>query len=67
MITLYSNHCVRCDILKQKLDSKNVSYNLVDKTEDLIEKGLANEFFPILEVDGKLLNFGESNDYVNSL
>lgn len=67
MITLYSNHCVRCDVLKAKLDSKSIEYTLVDKTEDLIEKGLADEFFPLLEVDGKLLKFGEANNYINSL
>lgn len=67
MIKLYSNHCVRCDIMKKKLDEKKIEYELVDKTEDLIAAGLADAFFPILEVDGTRMPFMEANSYVNTL
>lgn len=67
MIVLYSNHCVRCDILKQKLDDKNIQYKLVDDTNELINAGLADAFFPILEVDGQRMDFGTANTYVNNI
>lgn len=66
MIILYSNHCVRCDILKKKLDEKHIAYRLVDDTEELIAAGLMDAFFPILEVDGKKLSYLEANTFVNS-
>lgn len=66
MIILYSNHCVRCDILKKKLDEKHIAYTLVDDIEDLIAEGLVDAFFPILEVDGNKLSYLEANTFVNN-
>lgn len=65
MITLYSNHCPKCDILKGKLDTKNVTYTLVDDTTWLSANGF--DQMPILEVDGKRMPFMEANTYVNTL
>lgn len=67
MITLYTTHCVRCKVLETKLDNKKVSYDVVDDIAKLKELGLQDAFFPILEVDGKRLSFGEANKFVESL
>lgn len=67
MIVLYSNHCPRCDILKAKLDEKKIQYEYVDDSAKLVEAGLQDAFFPILEVDGIRMPFMEANNYVNTL
>lgn len=65
MIVLYSNHCPKCDILKAKLDSKHISYTIMDDEKWLTDNGF--DEMPILEVNGERLNYGEANKYVNGL
>jgi len=65
MIVLYSNHCPRCNILLTKLTSSNIEFTVEDNIDVLTEKGF--DFMPVLEVDGKCLNFIEANAYINSL
>ncbi len=64
MIVLYSNHCPACGVLKSKLDSKKIDYTLVDDESVFVEKGL--DWFPVLEVDGKLMRLGDANKFVES-
>ena len=65
-MTLYSkDNCPRCDMLKDKLNAKNVAFIEV-KNEDVITS-LGIEFLPVLEVDGQLLELGKANDFINSL
>lgn len=63
MITLYSTGCPRCNVLKQKLDSKNIEYTVVNDVDIMTEKGIST--VPVLEVDGQLLQFKEAVDWVN--
>ena len=65
MIVLYSNHCPRCEILLTKLQNSGVEFTVQDNIDVLTEKGF--DFMPVLEVDGKCLNFIEANAYINSL
>lgn len=65
MIVLYSNHCPACDILKAKLDAKQVEYTLVDDIATLEAKGF--DFMPVLEVDGNCMSMGQANKYVESI
>ena len=58
MIKLYTIHCPQCNVLKKKLDTAGISYTLIDDKEWLIANGY--DKFPILEVDGKKMNFSES-------
>lgn len=39
MITLYTTHCPRCKVLKAKLDSENIDYEVVEGEEAIREKG----------------------------
>lgn len=64
MIVLYSNHCPACNVLKAKLDSKNIEYTIVDDEETLTANGF--DFMPVLEVDGKRMQIGEANKFVAS-
>ena len=59
MIKLYSTHCPRCRVLKEKLDSKNIHYELNTNTQEMISLGLVNA--PALQLeDGTLLDFGQA-------
>lgn len=62
MIILYSTNCPKCKVLKKKLDLKEIKYVIESNIEVMKEKG----FFqvPILEVNGKCMNFTEANNWI---
>ena len=64
MIKLYTNHCRKCEILTAKLKEKNIAFDVEDNAEVLLSRGF--DFMPMLEVDGRLLNYGEAVKYVNA-
>lgn len=64
-VTLYSTGCPKCRILETKLNQKNIGFN-IDKDEDeMIKRGFQS--LPMLEVDGKLMDFGDAVRWVNEL
>lgn len=63
-VTLYTTHCPRCMVLEKKLNAKNIDYVENTDVDLMISKGMLS--VPILEVDGKLLNFKEANDWLNN-
>lgn len=63
LITLYSTGCPRCNVLKQKLDSKKIEYTVVNDVDIMTEKGIST--VPVLEVNSQLLQFKEAVDWVN--
>ena len=65
MIKFYTTHCPKCHVLELKLKKKGIDYEEFDNVEEMLAKGLTSA--PYLEVDDKLLNFGEAVKYVNSL
>lgn len=55
-ITLYSKHgCIRCDLVKQMLNSHNVPFDEV--TDELIIEQKEYEQLPMMEVDGKEMEY----------
>lgn len=64
MITLYTTHCPRCKVLKAKLDSEKIDYEVVEGEEAIREKGFVTT--PLLEVDGKILTFAEAMKWINA-
>ena len=54
-VTLYSTGCPKCKILTQKLNEKNVEFDVVDDVDLMISKGFTS--MPMLEVDGNVMNF----------
>ena len=64
MITLYTTHCPKCKIVELKLKSKNIEYEECDDMEVMLSKGFKQA--PILDVDGKLLDFSAAIQYVNN-
>jgi len=62
-IILYSSEvCPKCNILKTKLNTKNIPYESIEGEE---AARLGIDFVPVLEVDGKRLEFAEANKWVN--
>ena len=64
-ITLYSTHCPRCNVLEKKLQQKKIDYKEINDTAIMEQKGYLS--VPVLEVNGKSMNFKEAVDWINSL
>lgn len=64
-VTLFSTGCPRCKVLAKKLDSKGITYTVVDDVDEMVKMGIFN--VPHLLVDGTLMSFKESVDWVNTV
>ena len=62
LVILYSTGCPRCNVLKQKLDSKGIRYVTVNDVDIMTEKGI--ETVPVLEVDGQMMKFPEAMKWI---
>ncbi len=65
IVTLYSNGCPRCNVLKKKLDAKGVAYEVNDSVEDMLSLGI--EQVPVLKVGADLLDFVAANKWINEV
>jgi glutaredoxin-related protein len=64
-VIFYSTHCPKCNVLKKKLDQKNVAYEEVNDVDVMTQKGFMQA--PMLEVDDKVMNFSEATNWINTL
>ena len=64
-IVLFSTKCPKCCVLEKKLQQKNISYEEINDTDIMREKGYLT--VPVLEVDGTSMDFKTANDWINSL
>ena len=55
MAILYTTGCPKCMILKQKLDEKNITYEVCSDVDVMKSKGMMS--VPILEVDGETMTY----------
>jgi len=62
-IILYTIGCPKCKILESKLKSKSINFTMVSDEKILEEKGF--DLLPVLEVDGKIMNFSDAVKWVN--
>jgi len=62
-IILYTTFCPRCRVLETKLKQKEIEYEEVTDVDLMTEKGFMS--VPMLEVDGKTLNFTQANTWIN--
>lgn len=62
-VTLYSTHCPRCQVLEKKLEKAGISYTVCDDTAFMRAQGW-NEA-PILEVNGKIMDFRAAVAWIN--
>ena len=64
-IIIYTTHCPKCSVLEKKMKQKNIPYREITDISIMRKKDV--DVVPILEVDGKMLNYKEANDYINTL
>lgn len=62
MVILYSTDCPKCQILKEKLDNKNIEYIVNSDSEAMLLKGFST--VPMLEIDSKVLNYLDAVKWV---
>ena len=62
-IVMYSSGCPQCNVLKAKLDDKNIEYQYIENKELMIEKGFKHA--PQLEIDGEIYSFNEARKLVD--
>ena len=63
MVTLYSTHCPKCQILEKKLSQKGIEYVEVNDTQQMLDMGLKS--VPWIEVDGQMMDFNQANKWIN--
>lgn len=63
-VTLYTTHCPKCVVLEKKLIQKNIEYDVVTDKQVIMNKGYLTA--PLLEVNGKIMEFKEANDWINA-
>ena len=62
MVTLYTTHCPRCQVLEKKLQDKDIGYTVVDDEDTIIDRGFMT--VPILDVDGETFDFGRAVKWI---
>lgn len=63
-IILYSTGCPKCNVLKSKLDSKDIKYTTNNSIDEMTSLGI--DTVPVLYIDDKRLEFKEAVDWVNN-
>ena len=64
---LYTTYgCPNCDILKNIMNSKRIDYT-IESVQKLLDDGVNVRQAPVLEYDGKHLNFNESLELLRSI
>lgn len=63
-IIVYTIGCVKCDILEEKLQAKNIKYTTIN--DEKIFNELKIDKFPVMSIDGKLYEYGDAVKWVNS-
>ena len=64
-LVLYSTGCPQCNILKNKLKDKNLSFEINEDVEEMKKMGFKSS--PMLKVDDKIMNFKEAFKWVNGV
>lgn len=59
---LYTTGCPQCKVLKSKLDTAGMNYEVVDDIDLMRQLGIASA--PVLEVDGQYLTFAKAIEWV---
>ena len=64
-VILYSIGCPKCNVLKKKLNEKNVQYTENDSVEEMVSLGITE--VPVLKTEEGLLNFSEAVKWLNNI
>lgn len=61
-ITLYSTHCPRCNVLKQKLIQSGITFEENNDVDLMVQRGFMSA--PTLEVDNVVYDFMEAIEWI---
>ena len=61
-IVMYSSGCPRCKTLKKKLDDAGIQYETYTDIQGMLDMGLKD--VPVLEIDGKRMEFSDAIKWV---
>ena len=64
-IKFYTIECPKCMVLEKKMIAKGIKYTKIMDTRVFEEKGI--DLFPVIEIDGRLLDFSEAIKYINNI
>ena len=62
-VIFYSTKCPKCKVLEMKMKNKNIKYQENNDIDLMISKGIKSA--PCLEIDGNILDFKNSVEWVN--
>lgn len=65
-IVLYTIDCPNCLVLEKKLHAKSIEFLKVSDKDVIRAKGFGDSSFPILEVDGIVMNYKTAIQWVNN-
>lgn len=65
MMKFYTIGCPMCDVLESKLNAKGVLYEKIESEEAIRDLGFKSA--PLLEVDGKIMEFPDAIQFVTTL
>ena len=55
MVTLFSTNCPKCRVLEQKLNQKNIAFNISDNIQEVIDQGFMSA--PVLKIGDDYMDF----------
>ena len=64
MVTFYSTHCPKCNILEKKLKAANIDYTENNDVNIMLSKGLRTA--PALEVDREIYTFTQAIEWLKN-
>ena len=65
MIKMYTIECPKCMVLEKKLIAKGIEFTKLMDTKVFEELGI--DLFPMLEVNGELLDFSNAIKYIHNI
>jgi glutaredoxin len=67
LITLYSNNCVKCKIIKKQLEEKGIKYEIVEDMDAILaeakEHGISS--MPFAKINGEILELQALQKYIS--
>ncbi len=55
MVTLFSTNCPKCRVLEQKLNQKNIAFDISDDIQEVIDQGFMSA--PVLKIGDDYMDF----------
>ena len=55
MVTLFSTNCPKCRVLEQKLNQKNIAFDISDDIQKVIDQGFMSA--PVLKIGDDYMDF----------